>query len=158
MRWLLDWLSAQPTLCVHYAMIHNNIKYHTSSFSFATILQKRKICAIISIHLPVAQLDSARDSDSRGRRFKSCRAGQKNDKILQNFVVFQLCLPWRARGVVFDSDVHCVSDVSPIGEVGKHYITATIGSNITMRSITSLWLAATSLLSHEFKSIMKNEN
>jgi hypothetical protein len=50
-----------------------------------------------------------------------------------------------------------VSDVSPIGEMGKHYITATIGSNITMRSITSLRLAATSLLSHEFKSIMKNE-
>ena len=50
-----------------------------------------------------------------------------------------------------------MSDVSPIGEVGKHYITATIGSNITMRSITSLRLAATSLLSHGFKSILKNE-
>ena len=81
----------------------------------------------------------------------------KNDKFQQKFVVFQLCLPWRASGVVFDSDVQCVSDVSPIGEVGKHYITATIGSNITMRSITSLRLAATSLLSHEFKSILKNE-
>jgi len=73
----------------------------------------------------------------------------KNDKFQQKFVVFQLCLPWWASGVVFDSDVLRVSDVSPIGEVGKHYITATIGSNITMRSITSLRLAATSLLSHK---------
>ena len=28
-------------------------------------------------NLPVAQLDSARDSDSRGRRFESYRVGQK---------------------------------------------------------------------------------
>lgn len=31
-------------------------------------------------HLPVAQLDRARDSDSRGRRFESCRAGHKRTK------------------------------------------------------------------------------
>ena len=29
-------------------------------------------------YLPVAQLDSASDSDSEGRRFESFRAGQKN--------------------------------------------------------------------------------
>ena len=29
-------------------------------------------------YLPVAQLDSASDSDSEGRRFESCRVGQKN--------------------------------------------------------------------------------
>ena len=34
-------------------------------------------CIIIT-HLPVAQLDSASDSDSEGRRFESFRAGQKN--------------------------------------------------------------------------------
>ena len=28
-------------------------------------------------YLPVAQLDSASDSDSEGRRFESCRVGQK---------------------------------------------------------------------------------
>ena len=33
------------------------------------------------IYLPVAQLDSASDSDSEGRRFKSFRAGQKFDKF-----------------------------------------------------------------------------
>ena len=52
---------------------------------------------------------------------------------------FQRCLPLRASEVAFGSDVHCVSEVSPYGEVGKHHITATEGSNIIMRSITSLW-------------------
>ena len=36
-------------------------------------------CIIIT-HLPVAQLDSASDSDSEGRRFESCWAGQKDTK------------------------------------------------------------------------------
>ena len=31
-------------------------------------------------YLPVAQLDSASDSDSEGRRFESCRVGQKNNR------------------------------------------------------------------------------
>lgn len=39
-----------------------------------------KRCAILhkhlNKHLPVAQLDSASDSDSEGRRFESCRVGQ----------------------------------------------------------------------------------
>ena len=34
-------------------------------------------CAILHKHLPVAQLDSASDSDSEGRRFKSFRVGQQ---------------------------------------------------------------------------------
>ena len=42
----------------------------------------KKLCYNVKvIFLPVAQLDSARDSDSRGRRFKSCRAGHKFDKF-----------------------------------------------------------------------------
>ena len=53
----------------------------------------------------MAQLDSARDSDSRGRRFESCRVGQKNDKIRQNFVVFQLYSP-------LASSMHFVRDIA----------------------------------------------
>ena len=30
-------------------------------------------------------------------------------------------MPLRASDVAFGSDVHCVSDVSPYGEVGKHH-------------------------------------
>ena len=41
----------------------------------------------------------------------------------QELVFFQRCLPSRASDVDFVSDVHCVSDVSPYGEVGKHHIT-----------------------------------
>ena len=33
------------------------------------------------IHLPVAQLDSASDSDSEGQRFESARAGQKTTSL-----------------------------------------------------------------------------
>ena len=40
-------------------------------------LKKWQKYAIIYLHLPVAQLDSASDSDSEGRRFKSFRAGHK---------------------------------------------------------------------------------
>ena len=32
------------------------------------------------IYLPVAQLDSASDSDSEGQRFESARVGQKSDR------------------------------------------------------------------------------
>ena len=42
-----------------------------------------KRCAILhkhlNKHLPVAQLDSASDSDSEGRRFESCRVGHNRD-------------------------------------------------------------------------------
>ena len=38
---------------------------------------------IIALYLPVAQLDSARDSDSRGRRFESCRVGQKEKHFVK---------------------------------------------------------------------------
>ena len=47
--------------------------------------------------------------------------------------VFERCLPLRASDVAFGSDVHCVSDVSPCGKVGKHHIT------LRRRSNTSLW-------------------
>ena len=47
--------------------------------------------------------------------------------------VLERCLPLRASDVAFGSDVHCVSDVSPCGEVGKHHIT------LRRRSNTSLW-------------------
>ena len=40
------------------------------------------------IYLPVAQLDSASDSDSEGRRFESFRVGQKIDKFQQELVDF----------------------------------------------------------------------
>ena len=43
---------------------------------------------------------------------------------------FERCLPLRASDVDFVSDVHCVSDVSPCGEVGKHRIIASETSNI----------------------------
>ncbi len=46
---------------------------------------------------------------------------------------FERCLPLRARDVAVGSDVHCVSDVSPCGEVGKHHIT------LRQRHNTSLW-------------------
>jgi len=47
--------------------------------------------------------------------------------------VLERCLPLRANDVAFGSDVHCVSDVSPCGEVGKHHIT------LRQRRNTSLW-------------------
>ena len=52
---------------------------------------------------------------------------------LFDLVFFQRCLPLRASDVDFVSDVHCVSDVSPYGEAGKHHIT------LRRRSNTSLW-------------------
>ena len=36
---------------------------------------------------------------------------------------FERCLPLRASDVAYGSDVHCVSDVSPYGEVGKFHFT-----------------------------------
>jgi len=53
--------------------------------------------------------------------------------------VLERCLPLRASDVAFGSDVHCVSDVSPRGEVGKHHIT------LRRRSKTSLCVSTTSL-------------
>ena len=66
---------------------------------------------------------------------------------------------FRKRNVMLPSEVKCASRVKcAFGtRLGTHHFTANEVSNITMRSITSLRLAATSLLSHEFKSILKNE-
>ena len=44
-------------------------------------------------YLPVAQLDSASDSDSEGRRFESCRVGQKSRRPLAERLLF-----WSTRG------------------------------------------------------------
>ncbi len=47
-------------------------------------LQFQMDCGIIlsfKFFLPVAQLDSASDSDSEGRRFESFRVGQKIDRL-----------------------------------------------------------------------------
>ena len=41
----------------------------------------------------------------------------------------------------FGSDVHCVSDVTPNGVVGKHHITATNGSNITLSEANNITFA-----------------
>ena len=47
----------------------------------------RKNKNLIYIYLPVAQLDSASDSDSEGRRFESFRVGQKRTKhLLRSFL------------------------------------------------------------------------
>jgi len=54
--------------------------------------------------------------------------------------VLERCLPLRASDVAFGSDVHCVSDVSPCGEVGKHHITLHRSCNTSLCvSTTSLW-------------------
>ncbi len=63
--------------------------------------------------------------------FSSTRSKQKSTAIAVLFCL-ERCLPLRASDVAFGSDVHCVSDVLPYGEVGKHNITATGGSNITL--------------------------
>ena len=48
------------------------------------ILTLAAICAIIKKqYLPVAQLDSASDSDSEGQRFESARAGHEENLICQ---------------------------------------------------------------------------
>ena len=41
-------------------------------------------------YLPVAQLDSASDSDSEGRRFESCRVGQKSRRSARGVCFFGL--------------------------------------------------------------------
>ena len=45
-------------------------------------------------YLPVAQLDSASDSDSEGRRFESCRVGQTDSPRL---LAGAVCLPLLGR-------------------------------------------------------------
>ena len=60
------------------------------------------------------------------------RLRQKKDQLTSELVFFQRCLPLRASDVAFGSDVHCVSDVTPDGVVGKHHIT------LRRRSKTSL--------------------
>ena len=52
------------------------------AFAFTNLFSCDIICSANQmLYLPVAQLDRASDSDSEGRRFKSCRVGQKFDKF-----------------------------------------------------------------------------
>ena len=50
-------------------------------------------------------------------------------------------MPLRASDVAFGNDVYCVNDVTPDGVVGKHYIIATIGSNIIMSGANNITFA-----------------
>ena len=72
-------------------------------------------------------------------QMRASSLGEPEKSTCESKCFFQRCLPLRARDVASGSDVHCVSEVSPCGEVGKHHITASSASNITMRSITSFW-------------------
>ena len=53
--------------------------------------------------------------------------------------------------VAFGNDAYCVNDVMPDGVVGKHYIIATIGSNIIMSAANNITfaIAKTSLTEKE---------
>ena len=55
--------------------------------------------------------------------------------------VAERCLPLRASDIAFGNDVYCVNDVTPDGVVGKHYIIATIGSNIIMSYANNITFA-----------------
>ena len=59
--------------------------------------------------------------------FESLCPSQKKDHVTSDLVFFQRCLPLRASDVAFDSDVHCVSEVSPYGEDARCCILFTEG-------------------------------
>ena len=59
-------------------------------------------------YLPVAQLDSASDSDSEGRRFESFRVGQKFDK----FRLVEFFYPSRRLGISLTHEVRRISSRS----------------------------------------------
>ena len=61
-----------------------------------------------TLKLPVAQLDSARDSDSRGRRFESYRVGQNRIAGTRSLRFFYP-RGFEAEAVVNDSPVDCQS-------------------------------------------------
>ena len=67
---------------IHYFLFFRKIAffYFTNALFCDTIQRSDQ-------NLPVAQLDSASDSDSEGRRFKSCRVGQ-NKKREDNFLPY----------------------------------------------------------------------
>ena len=55
------------------------------------------VCFFKIKYLPVAQLDSASDSDSEGRRFESYRVGQKTKNERRGCSFFIFCLSQRIR-------------------------------------------------------------
>ena len=66
-----------------YRPLHARMARCENAFCFfsKTYLQTDFFVVQCYMHLPVAQLDSASDSDSEGRRFESFRVGQKFDKL-----------------------------------------------------------------------------
>ena len=54
-------------------------------------------------YLPVAQLDSASDSDSEGQRFESARVGQKNNEAIASLFFIQ------AAGLVWNLALACMA-------------------------------------------------
>ena len=72
------------------------------------------------------------------------------------FLFLERCLPLRASDVAFGSDVHYVSDVTPGGVVGKHHITATIGSDITMSEANSIAAACRNITLYKRSIIWYN--
>ncbi len=50
-------------------------------------------------------------------------SSKKKSTAIAVLFFLERCLPRRASDVAFGNDVHCVSDISPYGEVGKHHIT-----------------------------------
>ena len=103
-----------------------------ADLSLRTLL--RALALGIGFGFPAQSATSLLDRVKRGN-FRASREypSQKKDQLTCELVFFQRCLPLRASDVDFVSDVHCVSDVSPYGEAGKHHITLRRMSN------TSLW-------------------
>ncbi len=77
-------------------------------------------------------------ADFFGHRKRGCKAtsspsapARKNPSTsVDGF--FQLSLPLRASEAACGSEVHCVSEVSPYGEVGKLNFTLCVAQNFTM--------------------------
>ena len=89
--------------------------------------------------------------------FKSRLRNQKQKQSIGLLFSFlERCLPLRACDVAFGSDVHCVSDVTPDGVVGKHHITATIGSDITMSEANNITAARRNITLYKLLKIWYN--
>ena len=63
-------------------------------FSFFALYKNVSLWYNTFTYLPVAQLDSASDSDSEGRRFESFRAGQKIRQVSTCRIFYPSRVPW----------------------------------------------------------------
>ena len=72
---------AEPKTCVGDRLRHMNGRGSASDSRAKDNSSVLRVFYNSIFYLPVAQLDSASDSDSEGRRFKSFRVGQKFDKF-----------------------------------------------------------------------------